>query len=65
MPATESQLDGSVRGTPKSGDGKSVNGGDVGSHAPVSPTSSLPSSTSKVSDDVTFRELYQECFFQS
>ena len=60
LPATESQLDASVRGTPQSGPSNLGDGSDVGSHAPVSPASSLPSS--KGSDEVTFRELENSVF---
>ena len=52
LPATDSQIE-SVHRSPKSGDG---------SRAPVSPTSSLPSSASKASGEVTLRELYNRFF---
>ena len=55
VPATDSQLE-SVHGSPKNSD-------EVGIRAPVSPASSLPSSASKVSDEVTFRELNNIVFW--
>eukprot|EP00435_Cladocopium_sp_Y103_P065251 s55_g27.t1 len=60
LPATDSQIADSIRGTPKSDKDKSDKG-EGGSHAPVSPTSSLPSSASKATDEVTLRivDMYQ------